>query len=126
MKNIKDKKKAKKAAAAEATKVATTEVAEDKDAKIVAALEKAKDKKVKKDKKDKTPRVTIDSVTMDLLKKPGGMSLSSIVKELAKQFPKHNVDTLKATTKRRVCGYLKNKHGVVIKKDDNGKYSIAA
>ena len=63
----KKKNKAKKAAA---DKVETTEVAEDKDAKIVVALEKAKDKKVKgkKAKGDKTPRVTIDSVTMDLLK----------------------------------------------------------
>ena len=93
------------------------------DKAIAEAVNKAKDKKVK-DKK--TPRVTIDSVTMDLLKTPGGLSLSDIHKELVKRFPKHDPDTLKSTTKRRLNGYLKSKHGAKIVKDDEGKYSIAA
>ncbi len=97
--------------------------ATDNDKAIAKAVEKAKDKPVKAKKKK---RVTIDSITMELLKRPGGMSLSTLHTELMKQFPGHDADVLKHTTKRRLNGYLKQKFGVKIKKDDDGKYSIAA
>jgi len=117
------KSKAGKNRKAKAARAATDKhKASDNDKAIAAAVEKAKDKKVKAKKK----RVTIDSVTMELLRKPGGMSLSTIIKELTKQVPDHDADVLKHTTKRRLNGYLKQKFGVKIKKDDNGKYSIAA
>ena len=112
MKSKAGKNKAKQARKHDAT---------DNDKAIAAAVEKAKDKP-----KAKKKRVTIDSVTMELLKKPGGISLSSIHAELMKQFPDHDADVLKHTTKRRLNGYLKQKFGVKIKKDDDGKYSIAA
>jgi hypothetical protein len=93
---------------------------EDKDKKIVDALKRSKGKKAAK----KSPKKTIDKVTMELLRKPGGMTLNSIHKALLKDFPGHDSDVLKQTTKRRLHGYLQAKHGVNIKKDDNGKYSI--
>jgi len=113
----------------------TTKVAEataevkDKDEAIVAALKKGGTKKGKKTatgSKSTGPRVTIDSVTMDLLRKPGGVTKADIVAALVKAFPGHPAETLEATTKRRISHYLSNKFGVKIKKDDNGKYSIAA
>jgi len=117
-----------------ATAETTTKVAEataevkDKDEAIVAALKKGGTKKGKKvaGSKSTSPRVTIDSVTMDLLRKPGGVTKADIVAALVKAFPGHPAETLEATTKRRISHYLSNKFGVKIKKDDNGKYSIAA
>lgn len=96
----------------------------DKDAIIAEGLEKA----VKKTKKsgDGTPHTTIDSVTMELLKTPGGMTLSEIHQAIMKKFPGHDSDVLKNTTKRRLNGYLANKFGVTIKKNNDGKYSIAS
>ena len=118
------------AAPAETTKVAeaTAEV-KDKDKAIVEALKKGgTTKKGKKaaGSKSTSPRVTIDSVTMDLLRKPGGVTKADIVAALVKAFPGHPEETLEATTKRRISHYLSNKFGVKITKDDNGKYSIAA
>jgi len=119
-----------------ATAETTTKVAEataevkDKDEAIVAALKKGgttkKGKKTATGSKSTGPRVTIDSVTMDLLRKPGGVTKADIVAALVKAFPGHPAETLEATTKRRISHYLSNKFGVKIKKDDNGKYSIAA
>ena len=131
----KKNRKAKKNVAAIAkttTKVAEVEATaevKDKDEAIVEALKK--DGVTKKDKKaagakSTGPRVTIDSVTMDLLRKPGGVTKADIVAALVKAFPGHPEETLDATTKRRISHYLSNKFGVKITKDDNGKYSIAA
>ena len=129
----KKNRKAKKNVAA--TAETTTKVAEptaevkDKDKAIVEALKKGgTTKKGKKaaGSKSTSPRVTIDSVTMDLLRKPGGVTKADIVAALVKAFPGHPAETLEATTKRRISHYLANKFGVKITKDDNGKYSIAA
>ena len=130
----KNRKSKKMAAVTAETTTETTEVkapAEvvDKDKAIVNALKKGGTKKGKKTatgSKSTSPRVTIDSVTMDLLRKPGGVTKADIVAALVKAFPGHPAETLEATTKRRISHYLSNKFGVKITKDDNGKYSIAA
>ena len=116
------------AATAETTEAKAPAEVVDKDKAIVDALKKGGTKKGKKatGSKSTSPRVTIDSVTMDLLRKPGGVTKADIVAALVKAFPGHPAETLEATTKRRISHYLSNKFGVKIKKDDNGKYSIAA
>jgi hypothetical protein len=99
---------------------AIAKVVGDKKAKeIKEALAKSK-----ATKKAKTPRVTIDGVTMELLKKPGGVTKKEIVTVLVKKFPKHDKETLGDTTRRRLNGYLQRIKNVTIKKDDNGKYKI--
>jgi len=66
---------------------------------------------------------TIDSVTIKLLEE-GPKTLEEIQEAVVKQFPGHDADKLRDTTKRRLHGYLKWKYGVEIYKDENGKYSI--
>ena len=129
MSKNKKNKKAKEMATV-ATPAETTKTAEvkDNDKAIVDALKKGTTKKGNKvaGSKSTSPRVTIDNFTMDMLKKPGGATKAEIVAALVKAFPKHPEKTLESTTKRRISYYLKNKCGVKINKDDNGKYTIAA
>ena len=74
----KKKNKGKKAKATVETK--------STDEAIVAALKKGKDKK---EKKAKTPRVTMDSMTLELLRRPGGVTKAEIVAAVSKAFPAH-------------------------------------
>lgn len=101
-------------------------VGEEKAAEIKEALKKAKAKKVKKERK---PKVTVDSITVDLLKDGKGYTIEELAQAIAKVKTEYKdrakFDVLKDTTKRRVKGYLQRK-GHNIKKDDNGKYTIAA
>ena len=125
----KKNKKAKEVATTVAAPAETTKTAEvkDNDKAIVDALKKGTTKKGdKKVAGSKGPRVTIDSVTMDMLRRPGGATKAELVSALVKAFPGHPEKTLESTTKRRIQHYLKNKFGVKINKDDNGKYTIAA
>lgn len=86
---------------------------------------KKESKKLLPTKTEKTPKMTIDRLTMNLLHSEG-ITIEQIVKAVSKEYPAHNLDTLKATTKRRLNGYLKNKFNVKIVKDDKGLYRIAS
>ena len=123
----KKNKKAKDMATTVAAPAETAEVKDkDNDKAIVDALKKntKKGKKVA-GSKSTSPRVTIDSVTMDMLRRPGGATKAELVSALVKAFPGHAA-TLEATTKRRISHYLANKFGVKINKSNDGKYTIAA
>lgn len=89
---------------------------------IVDAVTKAKTSKKSKMAKPKSP--TIDSMTMELLRKDGGVTVKEIAKAIKKAKPSHDLKVLEDTSKRRVTGYLQNKFGVKIVKDDDGKYAI--
>jgi hypothetical protein len=102
------------------TKMANaTETKEKKAQEVKDALAKSK-----KQKKDKKPKETMDGITEELLKKPGGVTKAEIVNVLVKKYPKKDKDTIADTTRRRLNGYLQRKRGLDIAKDDDGKYSI--
>lgn len=94
---------------------------EAKAQKIKEALKKTKTKKA-----DKKPKETMDGITENLLRKPGGVTKAEIVSVLVKKYPKKDKDTIADTTRRRLSGYLQRKRGVKIVKDDDGKYSIVS
>jgi outer membrane biosynthesis protein TonB len=114
----------------------TKEVDEDEDVEEEKPKKKGKGKKAgKKAAKEKAPKEkkekkagrkrenSIDAVTLALIQsKP--MTLETILKNLEKQFPDNDPETLKRTTKRRLTGYLQNKYGVTIEKSDKGAYSV--
>jgi hypothetical protein len=71
---------------------------------------------------------TIDGITLELLRRPGGASPEEIVEVVSKEKPSRDKDVLLETTKRRLNlsprGYLRAKHGVKIEKSENGRYFI--
>jgi len=112
-------------------KKAITEVVQNeaKAKQIIAALDKAKRKSKAKSKAksvSKKPRITIDSITLDLLRKNGGATLDQIVAHVLKTFPKHDKETLRATSRRRVKGYLQKRYSVTIAQSDSGHYRITS
>jgi hypothetical protein len=86
------------------------------------ALAKAKDKDRKSPKTASGPRVTMDSVTLELVRRPQGVTLDEAASIVAKKFPKHDATTVHNTTARRLKGYLAQKYGIKIARDDNGRY----
>jgi hypothetical protein len=99
-----------------------TDAKEEAKAKALKeALVKGKGKKAK-GKAETNPGHTIDNVTMKLLEQP--ITTAELVKKLAKEFPSHDVEVLKKTTKRRLTGYLAKKRGIKIVKNDAGEYHI--
>ena len=81
----------------------------------------------KRGKLKNSHRKTIDRRTIELLKE-GPKTLEELVEILLKEFPSHDVDTVRDTTKRRLSlspkGYLHLKFGVNICKTEDGRYYI--
>lgn len=92
--------------------------------KIVSALAKAKAAKGKKKTGQKTVRTdTIDSFTLRLVQ-DAKYTLKQIQDRVCKKYADKDGDVLRHTTKRRLHGYLQKKHGIRIKKAENGVYSV--
>jgi hypothetical protein len=114
-----------KASAQAAKPVQKAEVKKDKSKgqKIKEELAKAKAKKSKVSKKSGGTRHCIDSVTFEMIQRPGGATLDEIHQQVCKEFGKgHKKDVLLDTTRRRLHGYLQAKYGITIVKGDDGKY----
>jgi len=102
----------------------------DKKQQIKEALAKHHAKTTKKTKavngetpkKSKTPRLTIDSATLEIIMRPGGATLQEVFDEISKKFSNRDKTVLLNTTKRRLHGHLQQTRGVTIIKDENGKY----
>ena len=84
---------------------------------------KTKIKEQSKERKTRTKGKSMDSVTMDLLKKKP-ITMEVLVKAVAKEFPEADEEVLTRTTKRRVTGHLQKKYNVTITKSKKGAYSI--
>jgi hypothetical protein len=111
-----------KASAQAAKPVQKAEVKNNKSKgqKIKEELAKAK---AKKSKKSGGTRHCIDSVTFEMIQRPGGATLDEIHQQVCKEFGKgHKKDVLLDTTRRRLHGYLQAKYGITIVKGDDGKY----
>jgi len=84
-----------------------------------------KDKKTAKkskkaESKDKKP--TINSVTVELLRK-NHLSIEQIIKGVSKVFPER-ADSLQRTMKGRIGKYLEEIEGVKLQQDDKGRFFI--
>jgi hypothetical protein len=81
----------------------------------------------KRGKLKNSHRKTIDRRTIELLKE-GPKTLEELVEILLKEFPSHDADTVRDTTKRRLSlspkGYLHVKFGVNICKTEDVRYYI--
>ena len=84
---------------------------------------KTKIKEQSKERKTRTKGKSMDSVTMDLLKKKP-ITMEVLVKAVAKEFPEADEEVLTRITKRRVTGHLQKKYNVTITKSKKGAYSI--
>ena len=72
----------------------------------------------------KQGRANVDTVTLELLEKPGGIARVELHAALLRKFPLLSSLKLWDNTSRRLNGYLQYTYNVKINLDEKGKYSI--